>query len=157
MRLLATLLVLAAVAAPARADEAHDLAADIVARTGSGANVGKMIDILRGQVVALMVQKSGKTPDEAASIYEEVFRPAIAEVVPRMQATLADVYARDYDIADLRALDGFYRSAAGARILAHAPEVAADTLRASLVFMQEALRRIEQQNADQLHKKGVYL
>ena len=157
MRLLAALLLLAVAAAPARADEAHDLAADIVARTGSGANVGKMIDLLRTEVINLMVGKSGKSQAEAASIYDQVFRPAIAEIVPQMQATLADVYVRDYDLADLEALDGFYRSPAGQHVLARAPQVAADTLRASLAFMQDALRRIEQNNTDQLRQKGVYL
>ena len=145
-------------AAPiARADEAHDLAIDIMRKTKADTLFSTMSVLIRDSVIRTVMNRNGKTHDEAAAIVDDIVMPSVRDLLPGLKTAVADLYVTDFSIQDLRGLDAFYDTALGQHMVAKMPLILAQTQPVVRTFVQNMMREILQKRAAQLRQKGVSL
>ena len=150
-------LLVAAAPVAARADEAHDLAGDIASLTGADAAFEMMMRVMRDQVVVVMGAKSHKSTAELDQIFDELVLPSVPKCLPRMRAAFAEIYVENFDVADLRGIDGFYRSPVGRHMLARQSQIAAQVIQATIPIISDEMQQAIRAHADQLRQRGVSL
>src|SRR5262249_31665010 len=83
----------------------------------------------------------------------EAFRQRVSE----LSDVVAAVYARNFSADDLRALNAFYRTPAGQRMLQKLPVVAQETMAAGAKFGRSVGGEVQQRMIEELRKRGVNL
>ncbi len=142
---------------PAQADEAHDLAADIAARTNSNETFEKTFSLMRGAIVSDMARSSHKPTAELGRLYDEIVLPTVLEALPRIRTACATIYLETYDLADLRGLDAFYRSRVGEHLISHAPQVVEQVASAVGSLVRTQVEQAVRAHAAELRQRGVSL
>ena len=153
--LLAVLVLAAPVAAAA--DEAHDLAVDIMRKTKADTLMSTMTVLIRSSVVQTVMTKSGKTREEAEQIVDEIVMPSVRAAIPGLEASMADLYVQDFSVEDLRGLDKFYDTTLGRHLVDKMPLVLAQTQPIVRSFAQQLMSDILRKQSDRLRQKGVSL
>ena len=158
MKVVAGLLVgLWLCASPAHADEAHDLAVDIVNKTDATHTLDQVLILLRASLVRSIAQKSGKSEQQAASIVDQILLPGVHAAIPRIKAIIVSIYVKNYDLADLRGLDAFYATTLGQHLVAKSPQIAAEMTPAIIGAVRNAIMQAIQDRAQDLRQRGVTL
>ncbi len=141
----------------AKADEAHDLAARLVATTGATRDFEETFTLVRGALIRQVAGSSAKSEAEVARIIDDLIMPSLRGAIPAMQRLAVDVYARNYSVADLRGLQAFYATPLGRELVAKGPLVAAEIATAVPTIIRNQLASTIRAHADELRKRGVSL
>jgi hypothetical protein len=91
--------------------------------------------------------------DGLVPVVMEAFQARVSE----MSEAAAIVYARNFSADDLHALNEFYKSPSGQKLLQRFPVVAEELVSAGAKFGQSVGRDVEQRMTDELRKRGVNL
>jgi uncharacterized protein len=83
----------------------------------------------------------------------EAFRQRVSE----LSDAAAIVYARNFSIDDLHALNDFYKTPAGQRLLQKMPTISQEMMGAGMKFGQSIGGEVQKRMVDELRKKGVNL
>ena len=91
--------------------------------------------------------------DALAPAMIDAFRQRVSE----MSDAAAIVYARNFSVDDLHALNDFYKTPAGQRLLQKMPAVSQEMMGAGMKFGQSVGGEVQRRMVDELRKKGVKL
>jgi hypothetical protein len=94
-----------------------------------------------------------KQYDALVPMMEEAFKARVSEMID----AAAIVYAKNFSADDLHALNEFYKTSAGQRLLQKLPVVSQELLSAGTKFGQSVGRDLQQRMIEELRKKGVNL
>jgi hypothetical protein len=83
----------------------------------------------------------------------DAFRQRVSE----LSDAAAIVYARNFSIDDLHALNDFYKTPAGQRLLQKMPTISQEMMGAGMKFGQSIGGEVQKRMVDELRKKGVNL
>jgi uncharacterized protein len=86
-------------------------------------------------------------------VITEAFQARVSEMLD----AAAIVYARNFSADDLRALNEFYKTPAGQRLLQNMPAVSQELITVGTKFGQSVGGDAQQRMIDELRKKGVNL
>jgi hypothetical protein len=91
--------------------------------------------------------------DTIAPAMIDAFRQRVSE----MSDAAAIVYARNFSIDDIHALNDFYKTPAGQRLLQKMPAISQEMMGAGMKFGQSIGGEVQKRMVDELRKKGVNL
>jgi hypothetical protein len=94
-----------------------------------------------------------KAYDALVPMMDEAFKARVSE----MFDAAAIVYAKNFSADDLHALNEFYKTSAGQRLLQKLPVVSQELLAAGTKFGQSVGRDVQQRMTEELRKKGINL
>jgi hypothetical protein len=94
-----------------------------------------------------------KAYDALVPAMEEAFKARVSEMID----AAAIVYAKNFSADDLHALNEFYKTPAGQRLLQKLPAVSQELLTVGTSFGQSVGRDVEQRMKEELRKKGINL
>ena len=143
--------------APATPDPATLAAAQQLIRdTGGNARMNKVLDMMRTAVVPLL-QRRSQQPDQVGRIYDEILLPAMRAHLPELERQIATLYAADASLADLQALDAFYRSPLGRKALALQDKATPQMMALGAEWGRQMIPDVLKANADALRQQGIKL
>ncbi len=137
---------------PARVVAARQLVQD----TGGGARAEQVMSMMRGLFMTMLKNKA-RQPDQAGQVIDEILLLAVRQHLPELQDQIAALYATDMSLADLQALDGFYRSPLGRRSLDVQQRILGQMLPVTVALAQRIVPDILKARADALRHRGVSL
>jgi hypothetical protein len=91
--------------------------------------------------------------DALAPAMIDAFRQRVSE----MSDAAATVYAKNFSIEDLRALNEFYKTPTGQRLIQKLPTVSQEMMGAGMKFGRSIGGEVQQRMIEELRKKGVTL
>ena len=136
---LAGALVLAS-AAGAQEENAQarlDLARETMALTGADGMVNQMLDMMMPTMRPALMQQYPDATDAQIAEAIDLIRDAFREASPELVDGGAQVYADLFTVEELEAINAFYRTPAGAKLVELLPEV---TERSNLIGQRVATR-----------------
>jgi hypothetical protein len=159
---LAACLVLAATArAPAQApahDPATELAArNLVATIGGDAQITRIFAAMRGGIIQIIVKNGHVSTDKATSAYDDILAPAMKTHVGELTAALTEIYADNYTAAELKALQGFYETPLGRKVLEKQPVISAESVAVGRAWGARVGRQAFEEHREDLQKRGITL
>ena len=128
----------------------------LIRDTGGEARAGQALDMMRTVFMTVLKGKTRQS-DQTARIIDEVVIPAVRQHIPELEAQIAALYAADASLADLEALDAFYRSPLGRRALEIQGEVLGQSVPITLAWARSVIPDVLKAKADALRQRGVSL
>lgn len=110
---------------------------------------------MRLSAVRAAAQASGKPPEEAARIVDEIVMPDFKDVQAQVEALLVENLATAFTAADLRQLRNFFNSPLGQRWIKTIPSFERDNLRQIQLLGQKTFNDSIGKHADELRTRGI--
>src|ERR1700752_3592535 len=124
------------------------------------AGVAKQFDELMPLLAQQLSQSFMAVAPEKAEEIRQVFAQLPAKFIDRkgeLIDAVADLYAQELSVEELGAVSGFYRSPAGAKLLAVQPQIARQSMALGQRWGAQIGREIEQEARKELKKRGIEL
>lgn len=158
--LLAGFLAYAALAASAPAQETTEaerrqVALEIIKLTTTDVIVASTSDAVWGAVGAEIRRLNPEASDELLADLESIFRADMAVFVEQNAALMVDFYADEFTLEELRALDAFYRSEVGQKLLAATPRLMQEFMPQIMRQMQQTLPQVVQRLFEEAERRGL--
>ena len=117
--------------------------------------VKALLNNMRNQMVQSTIQASGKSVEDAAKIVDDVLMPDFNASVPDLTEAMLQPWATNFTAGDLKALQEFYSTPVGAKLLKTAPLVAQQVQRATQAWAQNTFRAAVQKHGQELRDRGL--
>lgn len=159
MRLRAIILSLLLVLAhPACAeDEAarRVVAERVVAMTTTDATMDAMLAAMWPPVRDNIVTQNPSAPAEMLSALERVMADTLREMVTEMSSDVVAFYATEFELGELEALEAFYRSQTGAKLLALTPKLMNQIMPTMLRKSQDMMPKLMEEMGEAAKERGL--
>ncbi|WP_419729415.1 DUF2059 domain-containing protein [Lichenicola sp.] len=124
--------------------------------TGGEARASKVLDIMR-TVMVPMLQRRSQQPETAAKVFDQILLPAFRAHLPDLLREIAMLYAVDASLADLQALDAFYRSPLGRKAIEIQDKATPQVMALGVEWGKQIIPDILKAKADALRQQGIKL
>ena len=124
------------------------------------AGVAKQFDELMPLLAQQLSQSFMAVAPEKAEEIRQVFAQLPAKFIDRkgeLIDAVANLYAQELSVEELGAVSAFYKSAAGAKLLAVQPQIARQSMALGQRWGAQIGREIEQEARKELKKRGIEL
>ena len=121
---------------------------------GGARSVQSTLDAVRDRLVAV-VQRGGKTEDDAVAIVDDVLLPEFKSHVAEILDAMAGLYAAHLTVAEMRDLEAWQRTPLGRKMLDLAPRLATESLAVSRAWGERVVREAVVRHAAELRRRGV--
>ncbi len=152
-------LVTAAVA-PAAAQqatpEARTVALSLARIMGQGTMVEPIIARMRTQMIELLGEHSGLSPEELGALVDDLLVPEFRAGAGEMLAAYADVWAANFSAEELAEMLRFYESPLGRKALAALPVVEQQSWDAIEAWSGQAMRSALRKHEQTLRARGIH-
>jgi hypothetical protein len=145
----------AAPALPPVSPEAHQEAAALTDLIGVSRQSQQLIDLMRSQMIQLVIRAGNKTQDEATKIVDEVLMPDFVARQSELTNNLIDVWARAFSVDDLKALEVFYKTPLGQKLIQTLPAVTQQGMQAGQAWGQSVYQEAITKHKDELILRGL--
>ena len=129
-------------------DEARQEAAALAKTIGMEAMMTQMMSMMREQMVASVARNIPR--DKAEIAVDEIFMPEIRSRVGELSATIADIWASHFDVAELRQLREFYETPLGQKAIQTMPGLMVEAQKAGADWGRRVARDAIAKNGDKL-------
>ena len=169
MKTLITFLMLALAALPAHAQqppgglpgstpETRAQAQELMTAVGAEKNMTQMLTLMRGQMVQMAQRNSpGLSPDTIGRTIDEVLMPEMTGRIHELRDLLAEIYAAQYTVDEMKGLQAFYETPLGKRLLELQPVIGQQSFAAGMAWGNQVRRDALAKTADELARRGVKL
>ena len=158
MRLFISFLISLSLLVPAFADELEDkwaLATEIVGITTTDAMIKSTADAVWPKLESGFRLRNPAASDELFDELEAIYRQAMVEGVGQLSAVIIDFYAREFTLAELQELRGFYDSDAGQKLIVLQPKLAETVVPVMVAQMQQLMPQIIGRVIEAARKRGL--
>jgi uncharacterized protein len=124
------------------------------------AGVAKQFDELMPLLAQQLAQSFTAVAPEKAEEIRQVFAQLPAKFIDRKAELIdavANLYAQELSVEELGAVSAFYKSPAGAKLLAVQPQIARQSMALGQRWGAQIGREIEQEARKELKKRGIEL
>jgi hypothetical protein len=121
------------------------------------ANMEQTMTALRPNLISQLQQAGRVDEPRAAAAVDELLLPALRSAVPQMVGGIAEIWARHYTAAELRALREFYATPVGRKSLDLTPVLARETATLTQSVLPRILQDVINRNRDTLRGRGFAL
>jgi len=149
-----SVLMLASLGAPARADDAADRTAaakELLSATHAVANMEKMIPIMMTQFLKAMPQPSSAKESQMLSAFQSRFESKFKAALPVMADELASVYTKRFTAQELRQIADFWKSPVGQKVASEQVAIATESSQIGMGYGQrlakEAIEEAQKESA----------
>ena len=143
--------------------ESRALAAQLpMPMIGVGQTPQQLVDVLRAQIVQMVIRNSGKTPEESAKIVDEVIMPDFKSQEFKSQEKeltdgIVEVWASNFTVEDLKGLIDFYSKPLGKRLFATLPTITQQSIQAAEAWGRQIYQASIQKHKEELIARGLKL
>lgn len=131
------------------------LAQKILEETQSQNNMSAALDTLMPSLVAAFRRQSPNLPEETYKLVEQMLSEELRKELPQMTTINAQIYANHFTLDELKAIDAFYQSPAGQKIVSETPKIFQETAPLGMLWGRHAAQAAMQRVMEQLRAKGV--
>jgi len=131
------------------------LAQKILEETHTQDNILAMIDTMLPTIVAGFRRQSPNLSEDTYKMVGQMLADEMRKELPPFVQANAQIYANHFTLDDLKALDTFYQSPAGQKLVSETPKIFRETLPLGRIWGREAAQAAMQRVMEQLHAKGV--
>jgi uncharacterized protein len=140
---------------PPVSPEAHQEAAALTDLIGVSKQSQQLIDLMRGQIIQLVMRAGNKSQDEATKIVDELLMPDFIAHQSELTNDIIDVWARAFTIDDLKALEVFYKTPLGQKLIQTLPAVTQQGVQAGQSWGQRVYQEAITKHKDELILRGL--
>jgi hypothetical protein len=131
------------------------LAQKILAETHTQENMSAMIDTMLPTIVAGFRRQSPNLPEDTYKMIGQMLTDEMRKELPPFVQASAQIYANHFTLDDLKALDAFYQTPAGQKVVSETPKIFQETMPLGRIWGREAAQAAMQRVMEQLRAKGV--
>jgi len=144
----------AAKADPARLAEARKL----MELTASDKIVDQIMGLAFGQVAQLMVRMKPEKQKEIMAIIKKLAAEmSTGARKQELRNTIAEIYARELSLEDLKKLNAFYQTDTGRRFIEKMPTIMAQSQRAGMAWGRKLAEDMMKRTREEAKKQGIDL
>ncbi len=144
-------------AAPARAQsvspEAMAAARELVAAAKTADQFKMLLPLISQQLKPAIAQGRAAVERDYDQLMPLVMEAANAQA-GKLVDEIAEIYARNFTVDELRQVTAFYRSQAGQKFLANMPVIAQQSMAAGQKFGQKLMQDLQSRMTEELRKRG---
>jgi hypothetical protein len=137
--------------------ESRALAAQLTSIIGVDRQSQQLVAVMRAQIIQFVMRNSGKPPEEAAKIVDEVLMPDLTSQEKELTNLLVEVWASSFTLEDLKGLIDFYSTPLGKRLIATLPAITQQGMQAGQTWGRQIYQAALQKHRDELTGRGVKL
>jgi hypothetical protein len=131
------------------------LAQKILEETHAQDNASAMIDTMLPTMIAAFRRQSPNLPEDTYKLIEQMLADELRKELPPFVQASAQIYANHFTLDDLKALDAFYQTPAGQKVVSETPKIFQETVPLGRIWGRGAAQAAMQRVIEQLHAKGV--
>ncbi|GAN76288.1 DUF2059 domain-containing protein [Acidisphaera rubrifaciens] len=99
------------------------VAQDIVRRNGFADAYAQTLDLMRATLAQKVMRMTNRSKPEAEGIVDNILLPALRAHVDELRDAMADIYADDFTLDELRQVRAFYQTAVGHKVAQVYPDM----------------------------------
>ena len=160
--LLALALGCAAVASGATAQGAPDdaarrlaLAGELLQRTGAMRSSAAMMDQMMRLQADAYRRANPERGDDAARFVEELLAPAFRERLGELEEVFVNLWAANFDVAELEEINAFYRSPLGQKLIQRSPALTQQAMNLGAAWGQRIERELQERLRPELARRRL--
>lgn len=131
------------------------LAQKILEETHTQDNMSAALDTLMPTMLAAFRRQSPNLPEETYKMVEQMLSEELHKELPQILTVNAQVYANHFTLDELKAIDTFYQTPAGQKIVSETPKIFREMAPLGMLWGRQAAQSAMQRVMEQLHAKGV--
>jgi hypothetical protein len=135
--------------------ESRQAAATLTEMIGVTRQSQQLVAVMRAQMVQMVIRSSGKSPEEASKIVDEVLMPDFTSQETELTDAIIDVWASNFSTEDLKALHDFYATPLGQRLIATLPQITQQGMAAGQAWGRRIYQAAIQKHKDELTARGL--
>jgi hypothetical protein len=106
-------------------------------------------------MLAAFRRQSPNLPEETYKLVEQMLSDEMRKELPQMTIINAQIYANHFTLDELKAIDAFYQTPAGQKIVSETPKIFRETVPFGALWGRQAAQAAMQRVIEQLRAKGV--
>jgi hypothetical protein len=119
------------------------------------AMVPTIIDLFRNTLVAQLTAMTHKPQADVAAIVDEILVPGLKAHAGELSGAVAEIYAADFSADELHALNVFYQTPLGQKMLSLQPLIARQSIAAGQAWGHSVLPDLLRSHAQELRQRGL--
>jgi uncharacterized protein len=131
------------------------LAQKILEETHNQDNMSAALDTMMPAMLAAFRRQSPNLPEETYKLVEQMLSDEMRKELPQMTIINAQIYANHFTLDELKAIDAFYQTPAGQKIMSETPKIFRETVPFGALWGRQAAQAAMQRVIEQLRAKGV--
>jgi hypothetical protein len=131
------------------------LAEKVLAETHTQDNMSAMIDTMLPAMLASFRRQSPNLSDDTYKMVGQMLGEEMRKELPAFVQAGAQIYASHFTLDDLKALDAFYQTPAGQKVVSETPKIFKETVPLGALWGRQAAQAAMQRVIEQLRVKGV--
>lgn len=150
--------LLLVLAHPAYADDEAErrvIAERVVAMTTTDATMDAMLVAIWPPVRDSIVTQNPSAPAEMLTALERVMADTLREMVTEMSSDVVAFYATEFELGELAALEAFYRSQTGTKLLALTPKLMNQIMPTMLRKSQDMMPKLMEEMGEAAKERGL--
>ena len=134
-------------------EEMREAAAALTRTLGSEGTMRHMLEVMKGQIETLIVTKNPGA--DAKKALDEIIMPELRPHLGELTAAVADIWAANLSVAELKELQAFYETPLGAKALRVLPQIMTEARTTSNTWAKNVLRDILEKHGEELKAPGI--
>jgi hypothetical protein len=102
-----------------------------------------------------MAQKNPGKSDQATQLVQDFIVPEFLGRLPELTDIITEIYASHFTVDDLHALEDFYRTPIGRKVLAEQPKIGVEINPYAIRWAQRAVADALRKHADEIKARGI--
>lgn len=131
------------------------LAQKILEETHSLDNMSAAMDTMLPSMLSGFRRDAPNLPEETYQLVSQMLADEMRKELPQLLTVNAQVYASHFTLDDLKAIDAFYQTPAGQKIVSESPKIIRETVPIGMLWGRQAAQAAMQRVIKQLRAKGV--
>ncbi len=131
------------------------LAQKILEETHTQDNMSAALDAMMPAMLGAFRRQSPNLPDETYKLVEQMLSDEMRKQLPQLTTINAQTYANHFTLDELKAIDAFYQTPAGQKIVSETPKIIRETAPLGMLWGRQAAQAAMQRVMEQLRAKGV--
>lgn len=131
------------------------LATKILEEAHSLDNMSSVLDIMIPALTASIKRQSPTLTDDQLKTITDMLETEMKARLPKMLVAHARIYAAHYTLDELKALDAFYQTPAGQKVIAENPKIMKEAVPLGMAWGKESAAEAMEKVVAKLRKDGV--
>ena len=131
------------------------VAAKILEETHALDNMGAALDVMIVPMIRGIKQQAPNLSDDRLKMISDMLLEEMKASMPKMLALNAQIYASHFSLDELKAIEAFYGTPAGQKIVAETPKIVKEVLPIGMAWGRQAAEEALARITEKLRKEGV--
>jgi uncharacterized protein len=131
------------------------VATKILEETHTQNTMTALLNLMTPQMLAGIKQQMPTISEDTLKLISQMLPDEMKAELPKLVTMEAEVYASHFTLAELKALDAFYQTEVGQKVISETPKILRETVPLGMVWGRQAGMTAMQHVIDKLRAQGV--